>query len=103
VKTYRGLFLWERGRIVKILQNPTYTGVRYLNQLAVVHEAPGAVRTTKRKRFVQRNRDEWIGIKVPASRLHSLQSNDRIEPDHGQQGQSQGHSMPMPQSVQHHR
>jgi site-specific DNA recombinase len=65
VKTYRGLLLWERGRIVKILQNPTYTGVRYLNQLAVVHEAPGAVRTTKRKRFVQRSRDEWIGIKVP--------------------------------------
>jgi hypothetical protein len=40
--------------------------VRYLNQLAVVHEVPGAARTTKRKRFVLRNRDEWIGIKVPA-------------------------------------
>jgi hypothetical protein len=58
--------LWERDRIVRILKNPTYTGVRYLNQLAVVHEVPGAARTTKRKRFVLRNRDEWIGIKVPA-------------------------------------
>jgi site-specific DNA recombinase len=63
VKTYHGGRLWERGRIIQMLKNPTYTGVRYLNTMAVVHEP---TRTTKTKKFVRRNPDEWLAFKVPA-------------------------------------
>lgn len=68
VPTYRGGRLWEHGRIRLMLKNPTYAGTRYYNQTTVLHDAPGSDPQGKRKskKSVYRNRDEWIGIKMPA-------------------------------------
>src|SRR5216683_801921 len=69
VPTYRGGRLWDHGRIVAMLKNQTYTGTRYFNRMIVVQDILGSgaqQRTRKRKKLAYRNRDEWIGIKVPA-------------------------------------
>jgi site-specific DNA recombinase len=80
VPTYRGGRLWDHGRIVKILKNYTYTGTRYFNMMAVVQDIPGSgaqQRTRKRKKLAYRNRDEWIGIKVPA--IVSQERFDKVQ------------------------
>jgi site-specific DNA recombinase len=69
VPTYRGGRFWEHGRIIQMLKNPTYTGIRYFNRTMVVHDAPGTGElpgVSKRKKMGYRDPSDWIAIKVPA-------------------------------------
>jgi DNA invertase Pin-like site-specific DNA recombinase len=80
VPTYRGGRFSEHGRIINMLKNPTYTGIRYFNRTMVVHDAPGTGElpgASKRKRMEYRDPSEWIAIKVPA--IISQQLFDQVQ------------------------
>jgi site-specific DNA recombinase len=47
-----------------ILQNETYTGVKYFNSMTDSH-ALGQEHTTRRGKRVMRERSEWIAVKIP--------------------------------------
>jgi site-specific DNA recombinase len=69
VPTRRGKKLWRAPHVRKMLQNHTYTGIRYYNRLTVVKDAPFGTEGTK---LVMRDRSEWIAVKVPAIVSHEL-------------------------------
>lgn len=67
VPAYKGGYLWDHSRISKMLKTFTYTGMKYFNTMTVVRNvSPNGTATRKGRKLVYRNRDEWIGIKVPA-------------------------------------
>jgi site-specific DNA recombinase len=66
--TNKGKSLWRRTNLKVILRNETYLGVKYYNKMRVVREYANpifGIKHSTQKRF-DRNREEWIGIEVPA-------------------------------------
>jgi site-specific DNA recombinase len=61
----KGKQTWNVEIIKRMLKNPTYTGVRYFNKMTR-EEAPMDNTRKKYRKFIDRDRSEWIGIPVPA-------------------------------------
>jgi site-specific DNA recombinase len=66
VPTRAGGRLWKTNILRSMLKNHTYTGTRYFNRIAVVYEPAKDGKRGKRRTLVQRDRSEWIAVKVPA-------------------------------------
>jgi site-specific DNA recombinase len=66
IPTRKGNKLWRATQIKSMLNNHTYTGVRYYNRMTTVKDAPDGKGAGKRGTLVYRDRSEWIGVKVPA-------------------------------------
>jgi DNA invertase Pin-like site-specific DNA recombinase len=65
ILTRTGKALWDNDRIKEMLKNETYAGIRYFNRLTAGKNASEG-KTSKRSRWVERDRQEWIPVKVPA-------------------------------------
>jgi site-specific DNA recombinase len=79
VPTREGRRLWHVAQVKYLLQNESYTGIRYFN----TERYEKATRTTKYGvtysygKRVPRDRSEWIGIKIPA--IISKELFDRVQ------------------------
>ncbi len=49
-----------------ILNNESYTGIKYFNTMRYQHVMDGLGQKTKTKKLIYTDRSEWIGIKIPA-------------------------------------
>ena len=65
ILTRAGKAVWDNDRIKEMLKNETYAGTRYFNRITGAKNASEG-KTLKRGRWVQRDRQEWIPVKVPA-------------------------------------
>jgi site-specific DNA recombinase len=65
VPTRLGRPLWQRDQIKAMLRNETYAGTRYFNRITRATEAYRERRQMIRGRWVYRDREEWIPVKVP--------------------------------------
>jgi site-specific DNA recombinase len=65
VLTRMGKPHWDREHMRKMLHNETYAGTRYYNRMTTVKEGLGDSRS-KRGRWVERDRTQWIAVSVPA-------------------------------------
>jgi site-specific DNA recombinase len=66
IPTRTGRQLWDNDRIKSMLKNETYTGVRYFNRITKATEANREGKKLIRGKWVLRDREEWIAVKVPA-------------------------------------
>jgi site-specific DNA recombinase len=77
IPTRLGKQLWSTFQVRYILQNHTYAGTRYYNQMTTTIRPPADKRVKKRGKYVYRDRSEWIGVKVPA--IVSQELFDRVQ------------------------
>jgi site-specific DNA recombinase len=66
IKTRTGKALWDNDRIKGMLKNETYAGTRYFNRITSAKNAAPESKKLIRGRWVERDREEWIPVKVPA-------------------------------------
>jgi len=74
VPTRTGKSRWDRSVVWGMLRNPAYAGKAVFGKTQVVHESPGLNRTARlagratprATRTVERPREEWVQIDVPA-------------------------------------
>ena len=66
ILTRSGKALWDNDRIKGILKNETYAGTRYFNRITAAKIAPQENKKLIRGRWIERDREEWISVKVPA-------------------------------------
>ena len=74
VPTRTGKHRWDRSVIWGMLRNPAYAGTAVFGKTQVIHEQPGLNRTARLQgrttpravKTVDRPREEWTGIPVPA-------------------------------------
>jgi site-specific DNA recombinase len=66
ILTCRGKALWDNDRIKGMLKNETYAGTRYFNRITAAKNAPQEGKKLIRGRWLYRDREEWIPVKVPA-------------------------------------
>ena len=66
IPTRKGKKLWRAEQIKSMLNNHTYTGLRYYNRSDLRGGRTTATASAKRGTRVYRDRSEWIGVKVPA-------------------------------------
>ncbi|MCC7356747.1 MAG: recombinase family protein [Candidatus Doudnabacteria bacterium] len=64
--TKMGRKLWDTSKLKNILQNHTYTGIKYYNTRSYVKEPNSPLRGLKYGKKVYKNKSEWIPVKVPA-------------------------------------
>jgi hypothetical protein len=76
ILTRTGKSLWDNDRIKEMLKNETYAGTRYFNRLTAGKNASEG-KTSKGGRWVERDRQEWIPVKVPA--IVSRELFDRVQ------------------------
>ena len=84
VLTRTGKHRWDRSVIWGMLRNPAYAGRAVFGKTMVVHESPGLNRvarlqgrsTPRASKTVDRSRDEWTEIPVPA--IVSQDTFDRV-------------------------
>jgi site-specific DNA recombinase len=85
VLTRTGKTRWDRSVIWGMLRNPAYAGTAVFGKTRVVAESPGLNRVARLQgrsvprasRTVDRPREEWTGIPVPA--IISTQTFDRVQ------------------------
>lgn len=68
VPTKYGRNLWRVSLIKHMLRNEMYTGVRYFNTMRRIREYANPLHDIKHStsKLVPRDRNEWVGVKVPA-------------------------------------
>jgi site-specific DNA recombinase len=84
VPTRTGKNRWDRSVVWGMLRNPAYAGKAVFGKTQVVHESPGLNRTARlagrstprASKTVDRPRDEWVEIPVPA--IVSTDSFERV-------------------------
>ncbi len=64
--TKMGRKLWDTAKLKCILQNHTYTGIKYYNTRSYVKEPNSPLRGLKYGKKIYKNKSEWIPVKVPA-------------------------------------
>jgi site-specific DNA recombinase len=66
--TKTGKKLWRRSFLKTVLRNETYLGVKYYNTMRVIREYANPIYDIKHstKKNIKRNREDWIGVEVPA-------------------------------------
>lgn len=64
--TKMGRKLWDTAKLKCILQNHTYTGIKYYNTRSYLKEPNDPLRGLKYGKKVYKNKSEWIPVKVPA-------------------------------------
>jgi hypothetical protein len=62
VLTKSGKKLWRAENVRYLLQNETYTGIRYFNRMT----SDGPAQGREHGRMILRARSEWVGVPVPA-------------------------------------
>lgn len=65
-KTKFGRSLWDTSRLKEILQNHTYTGIKYYNTRSHVKDSTNPLRGVKYGKKVFKDKSEWIPVKVPS-------------------------------------
>jgi site-specific DNA recombinase len=68
ILTRTGKALWDNDGIKRMLKNETYAGTRYFNRMTAAKNATPESKRKKRVRgrWMERDREEWIPVKVPA-------------------------------------
>jgi DNA invertase Pin-like site-specific DNA recombinase len=77
--TKKGNSLWRRSFLKVMLSNETYLGVKYFNTMRCVREYANpiyGIKYSTKKQF-RRDRNEWIGIEIPA--IISRELFDRVQ------------------------
>jgi site-specific DNA recombinase len=77
--TKTGKKLWRRSFLKTVLRNETYLGVKYYNTVRVIREYANPIYDIKHstKKSIKRNREDWIGVEVPA--IISRELFDRVQ------------------------
>jgi site-specific DNA recombinase len=77
--TKTGKKLWRRSFLKTVLRNETYLGVKYYNTVRVIREYANPIYDIKHstKKGIKRNREDWIGVEVPA--IISQELFDRVQ------------------------
>lgn len=57
---------WLRQTVKTMLENETYAGTRYFNRVTLVKQMSKRIKPTEYKRMVEREKSDWIGVKVSA-------------------------------------
>ena len=66
VPTVKGKSKWHISTVKRMLQNPTYAGIRYYNRYTNEPDVSGDGQRRKRGKQIVREQQEWIGVNVPA-------------------------------------
>jgi site-specific DNA recombinase len=65
--TKTGKNFWTYSKLHSILCNPTYAGVKYFNKTQTIREYGNpATGTSSSRKYASRQREEWVGVRVPA-------------------------------------
>jgi hypothetical protein len=66
--TKTGKKLWRRSFLKTVLRNETYLGVKYFNTMRCIREYANPIYDIKHSTLkrINRSREEWIGVEVPA-------------------------------------
>jgi hypothetical protein len=67
-RTKSGKTVWRRSFLKTMLNNETYLGVKYYNQMRVIRQYANPIYGIEHstKKTTKRSREDWIGITVPA-------------------------------------
>src|SRR6266478_1681356 len=77
--TKTGKKLWRRSFLKTVLRNETYLGVKYFNTMRCIREYANPIYDIKHSTLkrINRSREEWIGVEVPA--IISRELFDRVQ------------------------
>jgi site-specific DNA recombinase len=77
--TKTGKKLWRRSFLKTVLRNETYLGVKYFNTMRCIREYANPIYNIKHSTLkrINRSREEWIGVEVPA--IISRELFDRVQ------------------------